>query len=170
MPRRTAVVLTALLAGLAAPAAAQAPAAPPPGPYVADVRVATGRGLGVDLGAHVYIASLGSSRIGVGGTWLRLPGTTAEDVVTGETAQGDPSVTAIAPQLSFNFGTAAGWSTLSAGYGRARLGTGEWAGSINAGGGARWFLTDHAALGFDVRYHRLDADSVFAFSVGLSLK
>jgi hypothetical protein len=170
MPRRVAVVVTALLAGLAAPAAAQGPAAPPPGPYVADVRVATGRGLGVDLGAHVYIASLGSSRVGVGATWLRLPGKTAEDVTTGATTEVEPSMTAIAPQLSFNFGTAAGWSTLSAGYGRAKLGTGEWAGSFNAGGGARWFLTDHAALGFDLRYHRLDADSLFAFSVGVSFR
>jgi hypothetical protein len=170
MPYRAAVVTTVLLAGLAAPAAAQGLAALPPGPYVADLRVATGRGLGVDLGAHVYIGSLGSSRLGVGGALLRLPGRTQQDAAAGATADLEPSITALAPQVSLNFGTASGWSTLSVGYGRAREGDGEWGSAFSAGGGARWFLAAHAAVGFDLRYHRMRDGGLFVVSAGISLR
>ena len=84
----------------------------------------------------------------------------------------------VAPQLSFNFGTANGWSYLSAGGGPARI-KGDvtlTTTAVNAGGGARWFMNDHAAIGFDVRIYRLSSSGSFArttlvaASVGLSLK
>ena len=84
----------------------------------------------------------------------------------------------IVPQLSFNFGTSNGWSYLSAGAGPVRIRTTRTFNtqSINLGGGARWFLNDHAAIGFDIRVHRLDAKdtlprtTLVSASFGLSLK
>jgi hypothetical protein len=82
----------------------------------------------------------------------------------------------LTPQLSFNFGSSRGWSYLSAGVGQitARTTTSEFAAgsgestsrtpvrtretaalqTINFGGGARWFNTDHLAFSFDVRFHQ----------------
>ncbi len=68
---------------------------------------------------------------------------------------------------------------LSAGAGTARVNAGETGSSsaINAGGGARWFIRRHVAMGFDVRWHKIaadgetmDASTVFAASVGFSVK
>jgi len=84
----------------------------------------------------------------------------------------------LAPQLSFNFGTTNGWSYLSAGGGPARVEAAETRSiqSVNAGGGARWFLNAHAAIGFDIRMHKLAAKGAFprttlvSAAVGVSLK
>lgn len=80
------------------------------------------------------------------------------------------------PQLSFNFGSSRGWSYLSAGVGQIAVSTAtsEFASgssatspltpaqtretaalqTINFGGGARWFNTEHLAFSFDVRFHK----------------
>jgi hypothetical protein len=50
--------------------------------------------------------------------------------------------------------------------------------SLNAGAGARWFLTSHVAAGFDLRLHRVAAGPtlgtpavmLFAASAGLSIR
>lgn len=182
-----------LLLATASRAAAQVP--DPPGPWVIDVRGATSgvpsdtafypplstetlvpaRGFGLDVGAHVYLFSLGPSRIGLGATYVRLRGTTPGVAAT---------VTTVAPQVSFNFGTVNGWSYLSAGYGRAavRATVEEGAGSatedsgslasLNVGGGARWFLTAHVGIGFDLRWHRLGGTpgaSLLSASAGFSV-
>ncbi|HVQ13030.1 MAG TPA: hypothetical protein VMS40_05545, partial [Vicinamibacterales bacterium] len=85
----------------------------------------------------------------------------------------------VAPQLSLNFGTSDGWSYLSVGAGTARVDAVESgsSSSINAGGGARWFMNRHVGVGFDIRMHRIAADgdtmarsTQVAASVGLSLK
>lgn len=82
----------------------------------------------------------------------------------------------LTPQLSFNFGSSRGWSYLSAGVGQiaASTATSEFASgsgssapltpartretaalqTINFGGGARWFNTEHIAFSFDVRFHK----------------
>jgi hypothetical protein len=86
-----------------------------------------------------------------------------------------------APQVSFNFGTRAGWSYLSGGYSAAQVtvrssGTSEVTqesgtiSGLNVGGGARWFLSDHLAAGFDLRLHRLAGTRLFAASAGISLR
>jgi opacity protein-like surface antigen len=101
------------------------------------------------------------------------------------------TVMTIAPQLSFNFGTHEGWSYLSGGYGISTTHTevntpdsfgGEGGSSdrrtsaLNFGGGARWFLREHLAVGFDVRFHRLLARNpvpttqMVGLSVGVSLR
>ena len=101
------------------------------------------------------------------------------------------TVTTIAPQLSFNFGSHEGWSYLSGGYGISTThaevnvpasfdgeagSRNRQTSSLNFGGGARWFLREHFAVGFDVRFHRLlatgavPATQIVGLSVGLSLR
>lgn len=87
----------------------------------------------------------------------------------------------VAPQISLNFGSADGWSYISAGMGRAQVrteaaefttGTGDEAlttpaaslrhpslPSLNFGFGARWFAYRRMAFSFDVRFHKLSLGS-----------
>jgi hypothetical protein len=161
-----------------------------PGPFVIDVRGVTSglptgsglypkllagdtvpaRGFGADVGGHVYPISFGPARVGVGVNVMYARGTSVDAHAT---------LLTIAPQLSLNFGTSDGWSYLSAGLGTARVRAGASASvrSVNAGGGARWFLNRHAAIGFDVRIHKLRAEgstmsatTLVTASVGFSLK
>ena len=166
------------------------------------------RGFGFGAGAHVYAFRIGAARLGFGVDLMRARGTATTDASAIETdtaAQTDSTtaaaptgtfhaamtVTTIAPQLSFNFGSHEGWSYLSGGYGVSTThaevnvpvsSDGE-AGSrnrqtstLNFGGGARWFLREHFAVGFDVRFHRLLATGdvpstqMVGLSVGLSLR
>jgi hypothetical protein len=161
-----------------------------PGPFVIDVRgvtsgipassglypdlgdqfVVPARGFGFDVGAHVYLFSLGPARLGIGANYIEVRGTAADADATLET---------IAPQLSFNFGTSDGWSYLSVGAGTARVKavTSASSSAVNAGGGARWFMNRHLAVGFDVRFHKIAADgdtmgasTQVSAAVGFSLK
>ncbi len=93
----------------------------------------------------------------------------------------------LASQMSFNFGTEEGWSYLGAGIGltevsartldlvEARRDSGRLM-TINAGAGARWFLTRRIAVGFDARLYRvaaaetMPASMLFAISAGVSLR
>ena len=171
-------------------AASQTLAPGPPGPFVIDVRGTTSgipsgtglyptlsegasvpaRGFGVDVGGHVYPVRLGPARVGVGINFIYVRGTSVDAHATVQT---------IAPQISINFGTADGWSYLSAGLGTARVRAGASVSvqSLNAGGGARWFLNRHVGLGFDVRLHKLSAEgttmpaaTLVSTAVGFSLK
>jgi hypothetical protein len=93
----------------------------------------------------------------------------------------------IAPQVSLNFGTVDGWSYLSAGAGITGLNartldfveaSRDSGGvmTINAGGGARWFVKRRLAVGFDARLHRLretdtmSGSMLFSISAGISLR
>jgi len=171
-------------------AASQTRAPGPPGPFVIDVRGTTSgipsgtglyptlsegasvpaRGFGVDVGGHIYPVRLGAVRVGVGVNFIHVRGTSVDAHATVQT---------IAPQISINFGTSDGWSYLSAGLGTARVraGTSVSVQSVNAGGGARWFLNRHLAVSFDVRMHKLSAEGstmpaagLMSTSVGFSLK
>ncbi len=101
--------------------------------------------------------------------------------VRGTTVDVTTTFSAVDPQLSFNFGTSDGWSYLSAGVGAARVnvdptGLSESVRTFNWGGGARWFLSPHVGIGFDIRVRHLAAGDVVpkgvsvAGAVGLSLK
>ncbi len=211
--------LMAITLGLvlgAAPAFAQQIG--PPGPYVLDVRGATmglpdaaeffppvtaaalipGRAFGLDAGAHVYVASLGPARVGLGADLLWLRGTTASQEI--QVASGSSAIVnvgpaihmtvkSLVPQVSFNFGSRGGWSYLSGGMGRATIvtttipSTGEQtarlSGPLNAisvGGGARWFVTPRLGVGFDIRMHKFapgkatPGATVLSVSVGFSLR
>ena len=165
----------------------------PPGPFVIDVRgvtsgipaspglypdvadtgdefVVPARGFGFDVGGHVYLFNLGPARLGIGVNFIEVRGTATDASATFQT---------VVPQLSFNFGTSDGWSYLSVGAGTARVNAVASGSSstINAGGGARWFMSQHLALGFDIRVHMIAADgdtmgksTQVSASVGLSLK
>ena len=128
------------------------------------------RGFGYDVGGHVYLFDLGPARVGLGVNVIGVRGTTTDAEAT---------FNLIAPQLSLNFGSSDGWSYLSVGAGTGRVKAEETGSSsaINAGGGARWFITRHLAVGFDVRFHMIAADgdtmgssTVFSTSVGFSVK
>jgi hypothetical protein len=164
------------------------------------------RAFGLGLGAHVYAWRLGVAHLGFGVDIVRARGsakTSPSETATSSTggtatAAGAGTLTAamnvttIAPQLSFNFGARDGWSYLSAGYGAGATsaevniptsadGTGAASrqrrtAALNFGGGARWFLREHLAVGFDIRFHRLRATNglpgtqIVNLSVGVSLR
>jgi hypothetical protein len=145
-------------------------------PPVPSGTIVPSRGFGIDAGGHVYLMSLGPARLGLGAGVLRARGTA--DSVPKVTTR----VTAVAPQISANFGSAQGWSYLSAGYGWARVdssatpGTtrhGDVASSANVGFGARWFTSRHVAFSFDLRFHMASTSpktTLTVGSVGMSLK
>ncbi len=146
------------------------PASPGLYPDLGDQYVVPARGFGFDVGAHIYLFSLGPARLGIGANYIEVRGTAAD---------ADATLQTIAPQLSFNFGTSDGWSYLSLGAGTARVNADAEASSsaINAGGGARWFLKRHLAVGFDIRFHKIAADgdtmgasTQVSAAVGFSLK
>jgi hypothetical protein len=152
-------------------------------PPVSSSTAVPSRGWGIDAGAHVYPFQLGAARVGIGGMLLRARGTVS--------FENQPDVaallTAIAPQVSVNFGSRAGWSYLSAGIGRAQImtkvaqrlldsGTRT---AMNIGGGARWFAKSRLAFSFDVRFHMVRAGgdvmptpgtTLVAASAGISLR
>ena len=165
-------------------------------PVVAPGTIVPKRGFGVGLGMHLYPFQLGVARIGIGVDAMRTRGTSTTPAVTGSTAatstfasDAKMDVTSVAGQVSFNFGGRDGWSYLSAGYGNIRT-RGEVSSdvlgpiqhsvvvlkqhspAINYGGGARWFLREHMAVGFDVRFHRMSNPSkqIVGLSVGVSLR
>ena len=202
---KTGLCLAALLVSTAAFAQSSSP-----GPYIIDLRgamsgapggasfyppvpadtLAPQRAFGFGAGAHVYPFRLGIARVGFGIDLMRTRGSTTSAVSNIDATM---TVSTLAPQVSFNFGTRDGWSYLSGGYGTtqtsakvetpaagsttaATLTRDRRTRTINIGGGARWFLREHVAVGFDVRFHRLGATlglpskQIVGLSVGLSFR
>lgn len=160
-----------------------------------------GHGLGVAGGAQVYVFTLGVATFGIGGSAIMVrkadqPFKTTVGVAT--TPAVTTSVTSINPQISINFGHRLGWSYLSGGYSTAKVQSSStafgtkilaatapemWNPGFNYGGGARWFMKQHLAASFDVRFVQLSSrpataeNPVFAlrtkmvnFMVGISLQ
>jgi hypothetical protein len=87
---------------------------------------------------------------------------------------GEIALRILAPQVSFNFGSRAGWSYLSAGLGTSDITTRTAGGrspgrfeirglrTLNVGGGARWFVKSHLGVGFDIRMHAIAAGTTGA--------
>lgn len=129
-----------------------------------------GRGLGADVGLHIYVLKWKAVTFGLGGQLTLARGATApRPAAAGSAAvQGlTERFTSVTPQLSFNFGDGDGWSYISGGIGPAQrtlvpLGGAvseideERLRTINYGGGARWFIKPHLAFTFDVRFHQID--------------
>jgi hypothetical protein len=156
-----------------------------------------GRGLGLAAGVSVYPARLGKHvALGVGAEWLIFSrGRKTLDPTT-EGGPSGPTVTTrfsvLSPQVSLNFGGRDGWSYVSGGIGWASFTTERddapvaeadgSTGSINYGGGARWFAQEHLAFAFDLRFYRIDPQDaapgrpayggrrMMVFSVGISVK
>jgi len=151
--------------------------------------------LGLDVGAHFYpirrkvTVGVGASLLMVGGT--QTPGPPAEGAVDAPITPGEFRVRGIVPQLSLNFGSSRGWSYLGAGLGFSQLKAGRAEAdleyspqllTLNVGGGARWFVSEHIAFTLDGRYYRLAGKeleagyvgnpvvTMFVFSAGLGFK
>ncbi len=140
-----------------------------------DVTVAElpGRGLGIQIGAHVYPLRWRAMTFGVGGELVksRSRRTPAEGQGAAVRAT-DEKFTSLTPQLSFNFGTGRGWSYISAGIARSTRSLipagrapfpadSEKLKTINYGGGARWFAKTHVAFTFDVRFYAINPGSPY---------
>src|SRR5438309_3551972 len=137
-----AIIATIFFCAASGAAFAQ-PVSPRIGPFVVDVRgvvpdfpsstaIADSRGLsttdlpgvgiGVDVGAHVYLFRWRAMTVGIGGELMTgrahsSPLTASDGQVFGEAVS--ERFTTISPQISLNFGTSKGWSYLSAGTGQA---------------------------------------------------
>lgn len=192
---------------------AEAQPDPPPGPFVVDARAAMpsfstadalgaplalrsdqlpSRGLGFEVGAHVYPLRGRRVTLGLGASLVRARGGRAPGE---EALPTEPTIesrfSAFAPQLSLNFGTGRGWSYISGGMAWTRRSTGDVARTVpegvtltglHYGGGARWFISRHVAFSFDLRFFRLPAQvadrtvpdqpgyTLFLGAAGLSFK
>ena len=123
-------------------------------------------GIGLDIGGHVYLFRWRSITFGLGASTLltsagRTPGQDDPDP-NGPTVK--TRFMAFSPQLSFNFGDGDGWSYLSGGVGTSRLSVSvddgdeppqRRAGTLNYGGGARWFIKPGLAFTFDLRLYAM---------------
>lgn len=125
-----------------------------------------GTGLGVDVGAHLYLFKWHAVTFGVGGE-LMIGRARATPLAPGTGRAVTERFTTLSPQLSLNFGKGTGWSYLSGGIGQstwsivpdgatARLADEERLKTLNYGGGARWFAKRHLAFTFDVRFYAIN--------------
>ncbi len=188
------------------PAGAQSsPSSSRPGPYVIDIRAPMSglpstsafhpvlpadtlvpkRGFGVAVGGHVYPASLGVARIGVGVEVLRVRGTASTPAPTTTPATTSTSVLSARDQIDVvttmtmagRVGTTGSGTVVAPLTGPATVvrDAGR-AAAINYGGGARWFIRGRVAVGFDLRFHRFAAlgtrpsTKFVVASVGLSVR
>ena len=125
-----------------------------------------GPGLGFEAGAHVYVFRWKAITFGVGGSVH----SSLADQRPGERSPNPdgPAVrkrfTAVASQLSFNFGGRNGWSYISGGLGPSRLllhsldseaPMARSSNTLNYGGGARWFNSEHLAFSLDLRFYAI---------------
>jgi len=134
------------------------------------------RGLGLDVGAHVYPLRVRSFALGIGATFLAARGKASPPLeepasLTPPLPEVTTKLSSVAPQVSLNFGHSLGWSYLSVGLGRTRVESeafsqrgnlvllttrdSDWTKTLNYGGGARWFIKSHLGVGFDIRWHKL---------------
>ncbi len=153
-------------------------------PYGLDSTTLPGLGIGLSAGAHVYPLRLKKITFGVGVSGV-LGRAHASPVKKSDGTLAGKDVTArfsaLAPQISINFGSAAGWSYLSGGIATSRLEistpdlpsdtTWPRTKTINYGGGGRWWVKDHVAASFDVRFYAMNpvagaADSAEAVAAG----
>lgn len=148
-------------------------------PTVPAGAIIPGRGVGLDAGGHVYVARFKRGAIGIGGMLLLARGKASPPQAATSSTSSTPltalpavttTLTAIVPQVSFNFGHRLGWSYVSGGIGRTRATSkiveslagrtvaptqSSWARTVNYGGGARWFINDHLAFNLELRWYKI---------------
>lgn len=138
------------------------------------------RAFGLVLGAHWYPARLGIMTFGIGGEMMvarrgRTLDTGTEDAPVKTSV--NSRLSALSPQLSFNFGARDGWSYMSGGIGWSTF-TAERTDAplpdpesrsktINYGGGARWFAKKRLALSVDLRLYAINPQEATATRPGL---
>jgi hypothetical protein len=145
-----------------------------------------GRGLGLQVGGHIYFLRWKAVTFGFGGEYAasrarKTPAPTATATqATGETVQlraTEEKFNTAGTQLSFNFGSGNGWSYISGGIGKS-----TWSlipngrepfpsdvaslKTLNYGGGARWFAKRHVAFSFDVRFYAINPGPPFGLIPG----
>lgn len=136
-----------------------------------------GRGLGLEVGAHVYPLRWKAITFGLGASLVWARGSDAVAVTEGSTASPETTTrfSAVSPQVSLNFGTGRGWSTLSGGLGWASLTIsradqpdepGDAVATLHYGGGARWLFSPHLGASFDLRFYQLGERPPSAASPG----
>ena len=125
-----------------------------------------GAGAGYQVGAHVYPFRCHIITFGIGASFHsslanQRPGERSPNP-DGPTLR--KRFTAVAPQLSFNFGGRDGWSYLSGGIMPSRLSLfplntespeQKTSGTLNYGGGVRWFINDRVAFSIDLRLYAI---------------
>ena len=186
-----------LILAVAAPVHAQEPP-PKIGPFVFDVHATVPRfpddqgladsrdmtiaempgiGLGLQIGAHVYLFKWKAVTFGIGGEIAAARARETPPADVGRPAT--ETFTTIAPQLSLNFGSGNGWSYISGGIGQS-----QWSiipegrepyppdidrvRTTNYGVGARWFAKPHLAFSFDVRFYQIDPGSPYVDPTGVA--
>jgi hypothetical protein len=127
------------------------------------------RSLGLVGGVHAYPLHSKKVTLGLGGNVVLARGSATLDVVdaTTKVTTKSPTVrrhfTAVSPEISLNFGHRNGWSYVSGGlFGLSKLyldradapaAAAPYRKTLNYGGGARWFTTDHMAFSVDFRWY-----------------
>jgi hypothetical protein len=149
------------------------------------------RGLGFTVGAHLYFWRWRAITFGVGGEMhfsrgRREPDVPEPDPTTPPTTPAEPlpppfrtRFRALSSQLSFNFGKSDGWSYISGGLGTAAPTVAAERGTagpsrpdapgrktLNYGGGARWFTSDHLAFSLDLRIYAMNPTAATATEPG----
>ncbi len=152
-----------------------------------------GRGLGGQVGAHVYLPPWGALTLGLGGEVMIARATSTPADPSSGLRSVEERLLSASPQLSLNFGSGHGWSYLSGGIGRSVWSIHEVGlepsdadveplQTFNYGGGARWFIKNHLAFSLDVRFYELKEGTaipplpgsprttLFIIAAGISLK
>ena len=120
------------------------------------------RSIGLNVGGHAYVFRWREITFGVGVSALvsSTSYTTENDDPNPKRSTVKTRFNAISPELSFNFGDGDGWSYLSGGLGTSSMNVypeqptvpeQRRAGTLNYGGGARWFVKPNLAFSFDIR-------------------
>ncbi len=140
------------------------------------------RSFGLVGGAHIYPwRTRGKVMLGFGGNVVVARGTRTLDVVASDgTTTKSPTVrryfTTFSPEISLNFGHRNGWSYISGGlFGRSKLyvdladkpaAEAPYRKTLNYGGGARWFTSEHVAFAVDFRWYSVAEQLAVAGVVG----
>ena len=151
------------------------------------------RAIGLNVGGHAYVFRWREITFGIGLSAL-VSSTNRAPEKYDPNPKRPPVKTrfsAISPELSFNFGDGDGWSYLSGGLGTSRMTVyseqptvpeQRRAGTLNYGGGARWFIKPALAFSFDIRLFAISPLSEiggqpgsprmtrFAVNLGLSVR
>jgi hypothetical protein len=141
----------------------------------------------VGFGVHVFLARATATSPPAAATTTTTDTTSTSTTDTSDPATVDavetlPDVTVstrvVLPEVSLNFGSSRGWSYVGVGAGPLKVRS-EAAGvgalttsrvTVSVGAGARWFISHHVGVGFDLRLMTLSTRTLFAASAGFSLK
>jgi len=129
-----------------------------------------GLGIGIDIGAHVYVLKWKAVTFGLGAELMK--GRSRSSPLPDTGAPVTETLTTFAPQLSLNFGSGTGWSYISGGIGSSvwsvipdgaekNPADDERLYTVNYGGGARWFAKKHLAVSLDVRLWAINPGTGF---------